>query len=154
MSPRHRRLLADGTEMRRLEAAWPDVITMRTTGEPPEQYGVSFRGIGLERVDGRVRPRREHAFTIALGALYPRRAPLVTWASPIFHPNILGPEREGAVCLDRWSSSDGLADLCRHLIDMASYRQFTVEHALDPEAAAWVLRIGLQPGGDLHAAAT
>jgi ubiquitin-protein ligase len=94
--------------------------------------------------------RSVHRASIYLHGEYPRRPPVITWETPIIHPNILGPERNGGVCIGMWSASESLADLMRRLVDLASYRSFNPADALDIEAARLVTDLGLEPGVDLH----
>ena len=126
------------------------VISFRTEGDPPEIYHLMLNVVGLAH-DGerRVIARRIHRCTVYLHAEYPRRPPVVTWLTPIFHPNILPPERNGGVCLGSWSASESLDDVVRRVLDMVSYKSFNTADALDQTAAAWVAEVGIAPGVDL-----
>ena len=95
--------------------------------------------------------RTEHRFDAYLHLDYPRQAPLLLWRTPVFHPNILPPSRNGGVCIGTWSPSESLADLCRRIARMVSYNSFSVGDALDPEAASWAVRTDLAEGADLRA---
>jgi ubiquitin-protein ligase len=74
----------------------------------------------------------------------------VTWLTPIFHPNILGPERNGGVCIGSWSAAESLADLCMRLRDLVTYRSVNADDALNLDAAGWVLRNEVVPGTNPH----
>jgi ubiquitin-protein ligase len=149
MTPRQRRLLADRAEVDDLSSAGSLTFTTRD-GEFPDQYDVRIEVAGLERDGtGRVHLRTEHEFSAFLPIDYPRRPPVISWRTPIFHPNILGPERHGAVCLGYWAPGESLADLCRRLIAMVAYEAFNLEDALDRDAAGWARARGLKPGDRL-----
>jgi ubiquitin-protein ligase len=89
--------------------------------------------------------------TKARSACAPTTSSRLVWQTPVFHPNLLGPERHGAVCLGSWSASESLADLCRRLTDLVAYRSFNLADALDKDAAEWVRARGIVPGVDLDA---
>jgi ubiquitin-protein ligase len=146
VSPRIRRLLADLNHMNELLDQTP-AINFRTEGEPPELYHVMINVPSIARESsGRPKMRQLHRCEVYLHADYPRRPPVVTWQTPIMHPNILPPERNGGVCIGSWSPSESLADLVRRLIDLVAYRSFNPTDALDKEAAAWLLERGVKPG--------
>jgi ubiquitin-protein ligase len=148
MTPRQRRLNSDYAELNELARLLP--LTFLTHGDPPDRYEVICRTDGLERDnEGRVRIRSEHRFAVYMPLDYPRRPPLVVWQTPVFHPNLLSPTRNGAVCLGSWSAAESLSDLCRRLVDIVSYRSFNLEDALDKEAVAWVRDHDLAAGADL-----
>ncbi len=77
--------------------------------------------------------------------------PVVTWLTPIIHPNILPPERNGGVCLGAWSASESLADVARRLIDLVTYRAFNISDALDRGWAEWLRERDVEPGIDAYA---
>lgn len=148
MTPRERRLVADLGQMR--ELAGEGRVTFRTEGEPPEIYHLMFNVAGLAlNADGRVAVRGLHRCDVYLHLDYPRRPPVVTWLTPIWHPNLLPPERNGGVCIGAWSPSESLADLCRRLSDMVAYRALNPDDALDPEAASWARENNIRPGEDV-----
>jgi ubiquitin-protein ligase len=93
--------------------------------------------------------RNLHRFDAYLHREYPRRPPIVTWLTPIFHPNVLGPERNGGVCIGSWSSSESLADLCLRIDALVRYRSFNAADALNRTAAGWTLDHDVQPGADV-----
>lgn len=149
MSPRSRRLLSDLRQMQ--ELARGGGVTFRTEGNPPDLYHVMLNGQGLALGgDGQLTVRNLHRCDIYLHLDYPRRPPVATWLTPIFHPNILSPERNGGVCLGSWSAAESLADLCVRLRDLATYRSINAEDALDVDAASWALRNDVKPGDDVQ----
>jgi len=148
MTPRERRLASDLVQMQELAA--DGNIAFRAEGSPPETYHVMLSVPGLARDrEGNLTVRNLHRCTIYLHLDYPRRPPVVEWLTPVFHPNLLPPERNGGVCLGGWSASETIADLCRRLGHMVGWRSFNVNDALDGEAAAWARENGVQPRVDL-----
>ncbi len=151
MSPRSRRLLSDLLQME--ELAGDGQVSFRTDGNPPEVYHLMLSGSGLALDGGQLTVRDVHRCDVYLHLDYPRRPPVVTWLTPIFHPNILGPERNGGVCLGNWSAAESLADLCARLRDLAIYRSLNADDALNVDAAAWARRNDVKPGADVPALA-
>jgi ubiquitin-protein ligase len=145
MTPRERRLLSDLRQMDELAAAGE--VVYRAEGSPPETYHVMFNVPGLARdAEGALVMRGLHRCTLYLHRDYPRRPPVVTWLTPVFHPNLLPPERNGGVCIGSWSASESLADLCRRLRDLVSYRALNARDALDQDAGAWAKANSIRPG--------
>jgi len=143
--------MADLGQMNELIDQDPSV-DFRADGNPPETYHVLINAVGLAVVaEGQVTVRRVHRCVVYLHADYPRRPPVITWLTPIMHPNILPPERNGGVCLGSWSAGESLADVIRRLISLVSYRSFNTADALDKTAAAWIAQAKLMPGADLAA---
>jgi hypothetical protein len=118
-------------------------------GQVPERYTVMITAKGLALADGELKVRETHRFDVYLHRDYPRRPPVITWLTPVFHPNLLGPERNGGVCIGKWSASESLADLCVRMGDLVSYRSFNCEDPLDREAAAWLKDRSIQPRVDV-----
>jgi hypothetical protein len=136
------------------ELAGDSGMAFRADGNPPDVYHLMLDGPGLALDgDGELTIRTVHRCEIYLHLDYPRRPPVVTWLTPIFHPNILGPERNGGVCLGSWSADESLADLCRRLQDILAYRSFNADDALNVDAANWTSRNGVKPGADMRALA-
>ncbi len=132
------------------ELATRGTVSFRTEGDPPDVYHLMINVPGLARdAEGAVTVRRLHRCTAYLHLDYPRRPPVFAWLTPILHPNILPPERNGGVCIGAWSAGESLADLVERLVDLVSYRSFNVGDALDPAAAEWVRDAGLEPGDDI-----
>jgi ubiquitin-protein ligase len=130
-------------------------VTFRTEGNPPDVYHVMLTGSGLALGDdGQLTTRNLHRCDIYLHLDYPRRPPVVTWLTPIFHPNILDPERNGGVCIGSWSAAESLADLCMRLRDLVTYRSINAQDALNLDAASWVLHNDVKPGADVRGLAS
>ena len=109
-------------------------------------------GAGLApSADHTLSVRELHRCDIYLHLDYPRRPPVVTWLTPVFHPNLLGPDRNGGVCIGSWSAAESLADLCVRLHDLVTYRALNPHDALNGEAAAWAITHAVQAGGDVSA---
>lgn len=98
LSPRQRRLIADLGAMNELSDR-TSAVEFQADGDPPETYYMMINAPGLARRDAKMTVRLLHRCTIYLHAAYPRRPPVITWMTPIVHPNILPPERNGGVCL-------------------------------------------------------
>jgi len=149
MSPRQRRLVADLQHMRELISR-DEGISFHADGHPPEVYHLLLNRRGLARQGhGELVLRHVHRFSVYLHLDYPRRPPQFSWLTPIFHPNILPPERNGGVCIGVWSASESLADLVLRVAAMVEYTSFNAHDALDPEAATWVRANGVRQGADL-----
>jgi ubiquitin-protein ligase len=152
VNPRDRRILSD---LRQMEVMAADgELAFRAEGIPAELFHVMFDvpGLAIGR-DGGLVVRRLHRCSLYLHRDYPRRPPIVTWATPIFHPNLLPPERNGGVCIGSWSAAESLSDLCRRLCDLVSYRAFNPADALNPEAGEWAREHDVQPGADIESLA-
>ncbi len=57
-----------------------------------------------------------HKFKMEITEDYPYQKPIVTWQTPIFHPNIMLPEDGGHVCsklLDDWGFNSNLLSFIR-----------------------------------------
>jgi ubiquitin-protein ligase len=144
MGPRDRRLLSDLRGMEQL--AEQGQLTFRTEGNPPQTYHVMLSAPGLAPAAGGLTVRNLHRFDLYLHREYPRRPPIVTWLTPVFHPNLLGPERNGGVCIGSWNSAESLDDLCLRIDALVRYRSFNAADALNRAAAVWVTEHGVQPG--------
>jgi hypothetical protein len=137
------------------ELATEGTVSIRTEGDPPDTYHLMIATDGLARdAQGQITIRRLHRCTAYLHLDYPRRPPVFTWLTPVLHPNILPPERNGGVCIGAWSAGESLADLTRRVADMVAYRSFNVTDALDPGVADWIRDSGLAPGDDIRALVT
>jgi len=124
----------------------------------PDRYEVTFRYTSFVSLSpGEAEPRKAdtHRVEIILGADYPRRAPLVRWLTPVFHPNIRqltppDPERgHGLVCLgvlqDRYLPGGGLARLVRMLAEMIQWRNFDAFNPFNMAAARWAANMDNWP---------
>src|SRR4051794_282257 len=117
MTPRQRRLVGDLSLMHELAAE--GIVSFRTEGDPPDVYHLMIRADGLARDSaGRLTVRRLPRCPVSLPLAYPPRPPVFAWLTPVAHPNILGPERNGGVCIGAWSAGESLADLTRRVVDM------------------------------------
>jgi ubiquitin-protein ligase len=146
LSPRGRRLLSDLRQMQQLD---DETIAFRAEGDPPEHYELMFSVPGLELLGTQLRVRRMHRCEVYLHLDYPRRPPVVTWQTPVFHPNLLGPDRNGGVCLGSWSAGESLLDLSLRLRDLVSYRVANAADPLNRQAAEWMRDNQIEPGADL-----
>jgi hypothetical protein len=131
------------------EASAKGDFEFETRGAPPERYLIEIQATGIAVADGRVVTRSSHQCEVYLHHSYPRRPPVVTWQTPVLHPNLLGPDRNGGVCIGDWSASESLADLVTRLVDLVSFRSFSTIDALDRDAAEWTTELELTPGCDL-----
>jgi ubiquitin-protein ligase len=84
MSIRDERLRRELIYMQDL-AKGSSLIDFVVRGNPPDDYLVTFRCLGMTAAD---RTGSEHVAQIYLHADYPRRAPQVSVLTPCFHPNI------------------------------------------------------------------
>jgi hypothetical protein len=129
-------------------------VAFRTEGTPPDFYHVMITGAGLALdAEHRLAVRDLHRCDAYLHRDYPRRPPVITWLTPIFHPNILGPDRNGGVCIGSWSAAEGLADLIVRLRNLVTYRAFNADDALNPRAASWVVENRIEAGCEVAALA-
>ena len=137
-SPRLRRLHADLAAMLALVKV-SDFITYEAAGNPPDRYRVTYTCAGLWLPVAGAEPQvlTQHVADFYLHVEYPRRPPQILWRTPVFHPNILPPERGGAVCIGGWTPSESLADLVVRVGEMVQYKQYNAADVLNPEAAAW-----------------
>lgn len=114
----------------------------------PTQYEISFsrRSFGPPAApDGEPVPITDHTVLIQLSADFPETAPFAFWLTPVFHPNVFPnyeseaaaqfPERQGLVCLgvlsESYTPALDFGDLCRTLIDMAGYRNYSITEPTD-----------------------
>jgi ubiquitin-protein ligase len=141
-SARIRTLIADHNEMQALSERTPNITFTTNRNHAPDRYELTFHYPSfVEYYPGQSQPRisEEHKVEIVLAADYPRRAPIVTWMTPVFHPNIKQPE--GAVCLgvlaDRYLPGLGLARLVTMLSEMVQWRNFDALNPFNREAANW-----------------
>jgi ubiquitin-protein ligase len=149
MSPRDRRLLSDLRQMEELAQAGK--VTFRSEGDPPTTYHLMLNGSGLAMsVDGSLTVRNLHRCDVYLHLDYPRRPPVVVWLTPVFHPNLLGPERNGGVCIGGWSAAESLADLCGRLLALVTYHALNARDGLNLDAAVWAERHQVAAGSPVE----
>lgn len=136
---RLRRLASDFNSMMELNRRG-DLIKIDWDGELPEKYIVTYMCKGLIWLPENPAPSisSRHQVGIYLHANYPRNPPVLQWLTPIFHPNILSPDKNGGVCIGHWTPAESLDQLCLRIGQMVQYQNFSVDDALDIEAAEWV----------------
>lgn len=150
-------LTMDYNEMQALSQQNPLVTFTVNRTQAPDLYNLALHYTSfIELVPPESEPRKNdpeagpHRVEIMLGSQYPRRAPIVTWQTPIFHPNILQSGRDilqsgGTVCLgalhERYLPGMGLARLVRMLIEMVQWRNFDTYSAINPQAAEWGAKV-------------
>jgi hypothetical protein len=109
----------------------------------PTQYLLRFEAPGFAPAISGGPPRfaDRHEVFIDIPPEFPAEAPVAFWQTPIFHPNVRG--KDGWVCLGelqkgyRPAMDFGL--VLQALIDIASYRNYNVSDAVNPESRAWAL---------------
>lgn len=139
---RQRALVTDHRDLETMCERDPHITFVPNRSFAPDHYTLTLNYPSFtEKIPHQPQPRIKdtHKVEIILTADYPRRAPLVRWRTPIFHPNIR-PE-DGTVCLgvlyERYLPGMGLARLVRMLIEMIQWRNFDVTNAFNKEAAHW-----------------
>ena len=137
-SPRNRRLKADFEAIKQLDQQ-SSILSFESKRNPPEKYLLTFRGLGVWRMQsGEIALRDVHQVAIELAAAYPRLIPNMAWKTPIFHPNI---SSSGVICLGgygtNWVPSLTLDELCGMLWDMIRYKNFDTESPYNKDAAIW-----------------
>ncbi|HEY4383501.1 MAG TPA: ubiquitin-conjugating enzyme E2 [Ktedonobacteraceae bacterium] len=149
----HARLAAltmDYNEMQALSEQNPLITFTVNLTQAPDLYTLalhykSFIDLFPQESEPRTNdPEKEpHRVEIILDAQYPRRAPLVLWQTPIFHPNIS--PLDGTVCLgalkEHYMPGMGLARLVRMLVEIVQWRNFDAYNAFNPKAAEWATSI-------------
>ncbi len=141
LSPRLRRLMSDCEALAAL-ATHSELIDIAPGGDPPDRYRVRYRCKGLAKTEAGRKPgvTATHICDFYLHRDYPQRPPVFVWRTPIFHPNILPPERGGTVCIGAWTPAESLADLVLRIGEMVQYRNYDLLDVLNEEAAAWARR--------------
>jgi hypothetical protein len=122
-----------------------DFIDFTASGSPPDRYVLRFTCRGLTWDSARNEPveSEDHKVQLDLHSEYPRRPPYVQMLTPIFHPNMLSPERGGGVCFNAtiWSPQEKLNDFVLRLGHMIQYKNYWAEPTgprfLDSAAASW-----------------
>jgi ubiquitin-protein ligase len=149
-------LTMDYNEMQVLSQQNPQITFTVNRTQAPDLYNLALHYTSfVELLPHESEPCKNdpqtgpHRVEIMLGALYPRHAPIVTWQTPIFHPNILQVDTNmlqsgGTVCLgalrERYLPGMGLARLVRMLVEMLQWRNFDAYSAINPQAAEWAAR--------------
>ena len=83
----------------------------------------------------------QHEVFLILLPEFPMKAPQAYWQTPIFHPNVH--PQFGAVCLgalgDRYRPGLDLGELCKLLVDIASYQNYALDGVYNSKARKWAL---------------
>lgn len=118
----------------------------RLPGSEPEHYRVTFLCRGIVGINSSRQPLYgdKHVVDVRCDESFPADVPILTWITPIWHPNIrhLDPKY---VCVNKneWLGGMGLDDLCRQMFEMVQYKNYHAESSppfpLDREVAQWVL---------------
>jgi ubiquitin-protein ligase len=142
----------DYNEMQALSEQNPQITFTVNRMQAPDLYTLTLHYTSfVELLPHENEPRKanKHRVEIMLGAKYPRHAPIVTWQTPIFHPNIIQSDgvilqSGGTVCLgalhERYLPGMGLARLVHMLIEMIQWRNFDAYSSINPKAAEWAAR--------------
>ncbi len=138
-SPRMRRLWSDYMSLSEL-ARVSELLEVAPGGDPPDRYRVLYRCRGLALPPGAAEPQvtERHVCDYYLHREYPQRPPLLIWRSSVFHPNIMPPERGGAVCIGAWSPGESLPDLVLRVGEMIEYKNYDLDDVLNELAVEWV----------------
>ena len=151
---RTRALISDHNDLLALCERNTNITFTANRTHAPDRYEITFRYPSFtEYAPGMKEPLQAdtHQAEITLPADYPRRAPFITWLTPIFHPNIQQPD--GAVCLgalmDRYLPGMGLARLVNMLAEMIQWRNYDATNAFNKEAAQWAANTEHWP--EIHA---
>jgi ubiquitin-protein ligase len=132
-SPRERRLIADAAAVAEQFADHPHITIRPLSGTPPDAYSVTYQLRGLSRDGDSAVISTTHDCEVRLGLDYPRGAPYVAALTPQFHPNVAG-----HFCIgDYWSPAQPLTDVIVKVGEMIQWKTYSIEGALNPEAAAY-----------------
>jgi ubiquitin-protein ligase len=103
------------TCIRKLEHKF-DVANPDLTSFPIEINVKMIRCPGPIMKNEKITHQFNHKFKMEITEDYPYQKPIITWQSPIFHPNIMLPEDGGHVCsklLDDWGFNSNLLAFIR-----------------------------------------
>ncbi len=109
--------------------------------QKPTSYRLEFDAPGFAPADGPgpPRPADHHVVRIDLGPEFSMQAPLVTWQTPVFHPNI--DPKYGKVCLgileENYRPGLDFGVLLQMLVDIAGYQNYEVENGYNTDALDW-----------------
>jgi ubiquitin-protein ligase len=154
VTPRLRRLDADFNRVM-IEFMDHPMVHVEPLGPvPPERYHVSYDVPGArwdEATDGPMRCDHFEVL-ITLTQDYPRREPVCTMLSPVFHPNI--GEKYGIddyICInDVWTPTQELFQVVAKVGEILQYQTYNVDSPLDTLAARWAMDYPeLLPLGDV-----
>lgn len=134
-------LISDHNDLLGLAERNPEISFEANRTHAPDRYELTLHYPSFIELAPERTPRTGdiHRLEIVLGSDYPRRAPIVRWLTPIFHPNIR--ETDGAVCLgvlqERYLPGLGVARLVRMLAEMVQWRNFDAYNPFNKAAAEW-----------------
>ncbi len=110
------------------------ISVLPTTGDPPDQYEVTYIIPGMTQVDGEVVNAASHVIELSLPFGFPHIPPNCNPKSIIFHPDF----DQTAICLgDFWEQNRSLPELIIHIGRMINGEFFSAENAFNEEAAKW-----------------
>ncbi len=138
---REERLLRDLEAMESLQAE-SSILQFTTTGDPPNQYLITFQGRTIRRESSRADVSIEvgqQQCEIRLPYSYPRLPPDIRWTTPIFHPNV---SFSGFFKLSdagiQWRPEWTLDVVCAHLWDVARLATHQADAATNYAALKWL----------------
>lgn len=130
------------------------IFSLRSEGQPPKSYRVSFHGKGIAEIDpASAEPvwSESHEILIQLPDRFPQQEPDLKWLTPLVHPNL---SNSGFVELQdlglEWSPELSLEIICERLWDTIRLAVFDLSRATIPEVRDWfenrsTLRLPLDP---------
>lgn len=139
------RLLANQLESLSKLSGDSSILDFQHQGDPPEEYQVTFRGLGISGIDDDGNPifTDSHQILIQMAYLYPDRGPDLKWETPIFHPNV---SNSGFVDLRdiglQWDPKMDLEIICERLWDVIRLAYVDIPGAKQLAARDW-FRTGL-----------
>lgn len=145
MNPRLSRLKMDYEKLSKLAARSPFVTIQKTEGDPPSEYVLRLTCKGIVALDRKMQPiySESHDLRVRLHLEYPRRKPVFTLLTPIFHPNVM--DGSGTVCIGNegdhgYAPSMGLDDIVIRIIEMIRYENYSTQSVYNSDAAKWASR--------------
>ncbi|MBU0908649.1 MAG: hypothetical protein KKA54_11565 [Proteobacteria bacterium] len=135
MSVSNSQLADEYEEIKRRFSASPYIRITATSGNPPDNYEVTYHVKGISQVtDGRADINDSHRVSIVLPFGYPHFPPNCKPLTAIFHPDF-DPD---AICIgDFWNSSRSLPELIVHIGRLISYQTYSREDVFNREALDW-----------------
>lgn len=112
----------------------PQIEVTPVSGDPPEQYRLTYNVQGLCQHDGSITPCSSHTVLISFPFGFPHFPPNCRPESPIFHPDF----DQSAICLGEfWDNTHSLPELILHIGRMISGEIFSTVSTFNEEAAVW-----------------
>jgi ubiquitin-protein ligase len=127
-------------QIKRFADTHPEFRVQANGKHSPTEYRFKFsaKGFGPPQEAGPLLIE-EHSVWLVMPPDFPMKAPQVYWRTPIFHPNI-HPD-DGSVCLgllqDHYRPALDMEELCKILVEMATYRNYDLGGVYNTEAAEW-----------------